>query len=60
MLVTECWIFVDYVIIFSDSAEDHALRLENVLCRFDEDNLELHPGKYVCAHPQTHLLGFVF
>jgi len=41
---TECWVFIDDVIIFSKSAEEHALRLENVLGRFDEANLLLHPG----------------
>jgi len=51
LLGTECRIFVDDVIIFSDLAEEQALRLENVLCRFDEDNLQLHPGKCVFAQP---------
>ena len=41
---TECWVFIDDVIIFSSTAEEHALRLENVLRRFDGANLQLHPG----------------
>ena len=36
---TECWVFIDDVIVFSKSAEEHALRLENVLRSFDEANL---------------------
>jgi len=59
LLGTECRIFVDNAIIFSDSAEEHALRFENVLCRFDEDNLQLHAGKCVFVQPQMHYLGFV-
>jgi hypothetical protein len=45
----ECMKFIDDVVVFSTSAEEHALRLENVLRRFDEANLQLHPGKCVFA-----------
>ena len=44
---TECWVFIDDIV-YSKSAEEHAARLENVLSRFDEANLQLHPGKSVC------------
>jgi hypothetical protein len=56
---TECSVYVDDVIVFSSSAEDHARRLENVLQRFDRANRELHPGKCVFAQPQGQYLGFV-
>jgi hypothetical protein len=56
---TECYTYIDDVIVFSKSAEEHALRLENVLRRFDEANLRLHPGKCVFAQPQVQYLGFV-
>jgi len=49
----ECWIFIDDLIVFSRSAEEHALRLENVLQRLDEANLQLHPGKCVFAKLQV-------
>jgi len=49
----ECWVFIDDVIIFSNTAEEHTLRLENVLYWFDEANLQLHPGKCVFAQPQV-------
>ena len=45
----ECWIFLDDLIIFSRSAEKHALRLENVLQRLDEASLQLQPGKCIFA-----------
>ena len=35
----ECFVFLDDIIIFSDSAEQNALRLENVLQRVDQANL---------------------
>ena len=56
---TEFRMFIDDVIMFSNTAEKHALRLENVLQRFDEANLQLHPGKIVFAQPQVQYLGYV-
>jgi hypothetical protein len=53
----ECFVFTDDI--FSASAEEYALRLENVLSRFDEANLQLHPGKCVFAQPRVQYLGFV-
>jgi hypothetical protein len=32
----QCYVFIDDIIIFSKSAEEHAARLENVLERFDK------------------------
>jgi hypothetical protein len=57
---TECSVYVDDVIVLSSSAEDHARRLENVLQRFDQATLQVHPGKFVFAQPQVQYLGFVW
>jgi hypothetical protein len=38
-------------LLFSKPEEKHAQRLENVLQRFDEANLQLQPGKCVRATP---------
>jgi hypothetical protein len=54
----QSWVF-DNIIIFFKSAEEHALRLINVLQRFDNANLQLHPGKCEFAKPQVHYLGFI-
>jgi len=56
---SECWVFVDDVVVFSRSAEEHAQRLENVLQRFDRANLQLHPGKCEFAKSQVQYLGYV-
>ena len=56
---TECWVFIDDLIVFSKSAEEPSVRLENVLRRFDEANLQLHPGKCVFIQPKVQYLGFV-
>ena len=37
---TECWIFLDDLIVFSDTIEEHASRLEHVLQRFERANLQ--------------------
>jgi hypothetical protein len=55
---TECFVFSDDIVVFSSTAEEHALRLENVL-RFDQANLLLHPGKCMFAQPRLQYLGFV-
>ena len=33
--------------------------MENILQRFEQANLQLHPGKCVFAQPQVNYLGFV-
>jgi hypothetical protein len=45
----ECWVFLDDLIIFSDTIEEHANRLEHVLQRFEKANLLLQPVKCVFA-----------
>jgi len=59
LIGVELWLYIDDVILFSDTAEEHARRLENVLQRFEQANLQLHPGKWVFAQPQVQYLGFV-
>lgn len=58
LIGTELFVFIDDVI-FSKTAEEHALRLEHVLERFDRANLQLHPGKCVFAQPKVKYLGYV-
>jgi hypothetical protein len=56
---SDCWVYLDEVIIFSKPAQEHAQRLEKVLQRFDKANLQLNPGKCIFAQPQVQYLGFV-
>ena len=58
LMVTECYIYLDDCVIFSNTAEEHARRLEHVLQRFDQANLQLHPGKCAVAQPKVKYLGF--
>jgi len=55
---TECYIYLDDCVIFSNTAEEHARKLERVLQRFDQANLQLHPGKCAIAQPKVKYLGF--
>jgi len=59
LIGTEVYVFIDDLIVFSKTAQEHAPRLENVLQRVDRANLQLHPGKCVFAQPQVNYLGFV-
>jgi hypothetical protein len=56
---TQEFIFIDDLIIFSNTAEEHARRLEAVLSRFDQANLLFHPGKCKIAQPEVRYLGYV-
>ena len=55
---TECWIFLDDLIVFSDTIEEHASRLEHVLQHLDRANLQLQPGKCVFAKSQVQYLCY--
>ena len=54
-----CWIFIDDLIVFSNTAEEDAQRLQEVLRRLDEANLQLHPGKCEIAQPEVRYRGCV-
>jgi len=41
---TDCCIYLDDLILFSKTAEEHAEKLERVLEGFERANLQLHPG----------------
>jgi len=55
----ECWVYLDDVIIYAKTAQEHAQRLRNVLQRFDKANLQLQPEKCAFAKPQVQYLEFV-
>ena len=51
--------FIDDVISFGNTIEEHASRLGHVLERFDQANLQLQPSKFVFAQPQVEYLGYI-
>jgi len=59
LIATHCLIFIDNLIMFSNTAEEHAQRLEEVLRSLDEANLQLYPGKCEIAQPEVCYLGYV-
>jgi len=59
LIGTHCWIFIDDLIVFSNTAQEHAQRLEKVLRRLDDGNLQLHPGKCKIAQPEVRYLSYV-
>ena len=54
----ECSIFVD-ILVFSNSAEEQARRLENVP-KVRGANLQLHPWKCAFAQSQVQYLGYIY
>jgi ABC-type molybdate transport system ATPase subunit len=56
---TECFTFIDDILIFSNDIQEHGRRLEHVLQRFNRANLQLQPGKWVFAQPKVEYLGYV-
>jgi len=55
---TECWVFIDDVIVHSDTAQEHAKRLSDVFERFRRASLQLQPEKCVFAKDKVTYLGF--
>jgi hypothetical protein len=55
---TECWAFIDDVILYSDTAEEHAKRLANIFERFRRGNLQLQPQKCVFEKDTVTYIGF--
>jgi hypothetical protein len=59
LIGTECFIYLDDLIIFSRTAEEYASGLDNILHRFEEANLPFHPGKCVFAKSQIQYLVYI-
>jgi hypothetical protein len=55
----EAMVYLDDVIIFSSTIEEHARRLEHVLQRFEQANLKLQPQKCMFAKAQVEYLGYI-
>ena len=55
----EAYVFIDDVIVYGNTIEEHASRLSHVLERFDRANLQLQHGKCVFAQPQVEYLGYI-
>jgi hypothetical protein len=45
LVVNEWSIYIDDIVVFSGSRDEHARRIEYVLQRFERANHQLHPGK---------------
>jgi len=54
-----CLIYIDDIIIFSRTFEEHLSRLNLVFNRFRQANLKLKPSKCHFAQSSVNFLGFV-
>ena len=55
----ECLIYLDDIIIFSTTFEEHLTRLENVFKRLDQANLKLKPSKCKLFQKEVKYLGHI-
>jgi hypothetical protein len=58
LVSTDCCIYLDDLLVYSDNIDEHARKLERVLERFERANLQLHPGKCTIAQPRVKYLGY--
>jgi hypothetical protein len=52
-------LFIDDVIVYGNTIEEHVSRLSHVLERCDRANVQLQPGKFVIAQLQLEYLGYI-
>jgi hypothetical protein len=55
----ECYVFIDDVIIFGNTIEEHESRMSHIPERFERANLQLQPAKCKVAQPQVVYLGYI-
>ena len=56
---TQCLIYLDGIIVFGTTFEDHLSHLEHVLTKLGEAGLRLKPSKCHFALPQVQYLGYL-
>ena len=52
-----CLIYIDDIIVFSDSFESHLLRLDEVLERISKEGLKISPEKYSLFQRRVSFFG---
>ena len=55
----QCLIYLDDIIVFSSTFEEHLQRLTNVFIALRKAGLKLKPSKYFFAQKEMHYLGHV-
>jgi len=56
----QCLVYIDDVLIFSNTFEDHVQDIDEILSRFRFAGLKFKPKKYVFADHEVEYLGFKF
>jgi hypothetical protein len=54
----EAWVFIDDIITYSDTVEEHAKRLAKVFEWYINANLQLQPEKFAFAEDKVTYIGF--
>jgi hypothetical protein len=55
---TYCRAFIDDIIIYSDSFDEHLYHLETIFKLFQDKNIAISPSKSCVGYPSIELLGF--
>ena len=58
MLKDSCLVYLDDLLVFSKSQEDHIKALENVFIRFGKAGLLLNPDKCIFGKKELHYVGY--
>ena len=59
LIGTMCLIYIDDIVVFSRSEEEHVTHLQTLFARLQQYNLRLNPSKCVFGLRQVKLLGYV-
>ena len=51
--------YIDDIVIFSNTAEEHLQHIETVLRILDKNRICISPGKSFAAYPSVNLLGYI-
>ena len=59
MLGTETFVYLDYIVIYSETLEEHDIKARRLFKRLREANLKLQSDKCDFLHPEVGYLGHI-
>lgn len=59
LLGSQCFVYIDDIVIYASSIEEHSAKLKNVFQRLRHHNLKLQPEKCQFMHKEIAYLGHI-